>query len=96
MNPRPSLPLSRITDYGLRTSRRQPPRKPTHQSGMAVIVVLMIIALLMIYVAGNLRTLNNVGKELKLIEQKQVHRLEKAQPSNSKPQEKAQPRDRGS
>jgi hypothetical protein len=77
MKPQPRLPLSRVTDYGLRSPRRQPPPRPTHQSGMAVLVVLVIIAILMIYIAGNIRTLSNVGKELKLIDQKQVHRLEK-------------------
>ena len=41
-----------------------------------MLVVLVIIAILMIYIAGNIRTLGNVGKELKLIDQRQVHRLE--------------------
>jgi hypothetical protein len=76
MKPRIALPLSRVTDYGLRSPRREAPRRPTHQSGTAVIVVLVIIAILMIYVAANIRTLNNVGRELKLIEQKQVRRLQ--------------------
>jgi hypothetical protein len=80
MKPHDRLPLSRVTDYGLRSPRRQQPPRPTHQSGMAVLVVLVIIAILMIYVAGNIRTLNNVGKELKLIDQKQIHRLQRQKP----------------
>jgi hypothetical protein len=85
-----------VTDYGLHSPRRETPRRPTRQSGTAVIVVLVIIAILMIYVAGNIRTLHNVGKELRLIEQKQVHRLEKPQPSNAKPQGSVKPQDTGS
>src|SRR5438093_380570 len=57
MNPRPILPLSRFTAYRL-SRRSDVRRKASHQSGTAVIVVLIIIAILMIYVAGNLRTLN--------------------------------------
>ena len=76
MNPHPRLPLSRVTDYGLRSPRQEPPRRPTHRSGFAVIVIMVIIAILMIYIAGNIRTLSNVGKELKLIDKRQVHRLE--------------------
>jgi hypothetical protein len=77
MNSRPRLPLSRVTDYGLRSPRREPTQNPTHRSGFAVIVILVIIAILMIYIAGNIRTLSNVGKELRLLDQKQVHRLER-------------------
>jgi hypothetical protein len=91
MKARTRLPLSRVTDYGLRSPRRETAPRPTRQSGTAVIVVLVIIAILMIYVAGNIRTLHNVGKELKLIEQKQVHRLDKLQTSNSKPQGNSKP-----
>ena len=45
---------------------------------MAVIVVMVIISILLIYVAGNLRTLHLLRKDLKLVEQKQIVRLQKA------------------
>jgi hypothetical protein len=45
----------------------------------------MIIAILMIYVAGNIRTLINVGREIKLIEQKQVRRLERGNQKTATP-----------
>jgi hypothetical protein len=84
MKPRARLPLSRVTDYGLGSPRRRKaPRRQTHQSGMAVLVVLVIIAILMIYIAGNIRTLNNVGKELKLIDQRQTHRLATKSPTTN-------------
>lgn len=45
------------------------------QRGMAVIVVIALIGLVLILIAGNLRVLFNTGRELKLIEQRQVRRL---------------------
>jgi hypothetical protein len=41
---------------------------------MAVIVVMALIALILIYVMGNLRTFNLLGHELKLLEQQQTRR----------------------
>jgi hypothetical protein len=45
---------------------------------MAVIVVMALIVLVLILVAGNLRVLSHIGRELKLIEQRQVRRLASA------------------
>lgn len=49
----------------------------THQSrsGMAVIIVLAFLAIILIYLAGNARTLYWLERDLKVIEQKQVQRL---------------------
>lgn len=47
-----------------------------------MIVVLIIIAILMVYVAGNLRTLNHLGRELKLLDQKQRQRLDSLSRTN--------------
>ncbi len=49
-----------------------------HQSGSAVIVVMALLAIMLIYVAGNLRTLNSLDRELKLLELKQTRRLQTA------------------
>jgi hypothetical protein len=46
------------------------------RSGMAVIIVLAFLAIILIYLAGNARTLFWLERDLKLVEQKQVHRLE--------------------
>ena len=46
------------------------------ERGMAVIVVLALVAIVLIYVAGNLRALHNLGGELKLVERRQIHRLQ--------------------
>jgi hypothetical protein len=51
-------------------------RIPTHsRSGMAVIIVLAFLAIILIYLAANARTLHWLERDLKLIEQKQVQRL---------------------
>ena len=47
------------------------------QSGSAVIVVLALLTILLIYVAGNIRTLSSLGRELRLLEHQQTLRLQK-------------------
>ena len=46
------------------------------QQGTAVIVLLFLLAILLIYIGGNLRTLDSLGRELKILEQRQARRLE--------------------
>ena len=48
------------------------------ERGMAVVVVLALIAVLLIYVAANLRSLGLLDRELKRVEQKQIQRLDRA------------------
>ena len=57
----------------LRKARPQP-----RQSGSAVVVVLALLAILLVYVAGNIRTLANLGRELRLLERQQTRRLQTA------------------
>ena len=76
-------------------------RNPTHsRSGMAVIVVLAFLAIILIYLAANARTLHWLERDLKLLEQKQVQRLEganvktnsiKALPNQSAPTNASKP-----
>jgi len=47
------------------------------QGGMAVIVVLALLALILIYVAANLRALSSLEGEIRLVEKRQIRRLEK-------------------
>ena len=44
--------------------------------GLAVIVVLALLAIILLYVTANIRTLNHLKRDLKIIEQKQVQRLQ--------------------
>ena len=55
------------------------------QSGSAVIVVMALLAIILVYVAGNLRTLNNLGRELKLVERQQTRRLQRASQTTNAP-----------
>ena len=45
------------------------------QNGSAVIVVIAFLALLLIFVAGNLRMLHLLRNDLKLVEHQQTNRL---------------------
>ena len=51
--------------------------RPTNhsESGIALIVVMALLAIILIYVTANIRTLNHLQRDLKLIEQKQQQRL---------------------
>jgi Tfp pilus assembly protein PilX len=71
------LHASRIAHHVSRPRRRQ--------SGSAVIVVLALLSIILIYVAGNLRTLNNLNRELKLLERQQTRRLQTAAQTTNTP-----------
>ena len=49
----------------------------SRQNGSAVIVVMAIIAILLIYIGGNLRALHLLQRDLKQVEQKQLSRTAK-------------------
>ena len=55
------------------------------EQGMAVIVVMALVSILLIYVACNIRTLSHLGHELKLLEQRQVRRLEQSARTTNAP-----------
>jgi hypothetical protein len=65
------VPTSRFTHH---VSRPRSPRR--RQAGSAVIVVMALLAIILVYVAGNLRTLNSLDRELKLLERQQTRRLQ--------------------
>ena len=51
------------------------------ERGSAVVVVITLLAIILIYIAGNARTLQHLDREVKLIERKQVRRI--ASPANT-------------
>ncbi|HEU0039173.1 MAG TPA: hypothetical protein VFR76_07860 [Verrucomicrobiae bacterium] len=55
--------------------RRPAGRRGEH--GFLVIALLAIVAIMLIYVNINVRLLGNLKRELKLVEQQQIQRLEK-------------------
>lgn len=46
-----------------------------HRDGVAVVVVLALLALIFVFVAANLRALYSLGRDLKIVEQQQIKRL---------------------
>ena len=48
----------------------------SNQKGMASLVVIIVLALLFIYVMGNVRTLHYLSRDLKLIETQQQRRVQ--------------------
>ena len=71
---------SRITHH---VSHGTPRRR--HQSGSAVIIVMALLAIILVYVAGNLRTINSLGRELKLLERQQTRRLQRVTQTTNTP-----------
>jgi hypothetical protein len=53
----------------------KPARSPEH--GFMVIALLVLVSIMLIYVAFGLRSLNRLRQDLRLVEQKQVQRLQK-------------------
>jgi len=59
----------------MNTRAKKPRCSPTGEKGVAVIVVLVILAILFLYIAANARSLHYLGREIKLVEQQQLRRL---------------------
>ncbi|MCW5550773.1 MAG: hypothetical protein KIS67_01270 [Verrucomicrobiae bacterium] len=60
----------------------------THgRDGVAMVVVLALLALILVFVAANLRALHSLKRDLKIVEQQQIKRLNirmaSAQPGGS-------------
>ena len=73
----PSLHASRITFHVSSSPRRQ--------SGSAVIVVVALLAIMLVYVAANIRILSSLLRELRLLERQQTQRLQTAAPRTNLP-----------
>ena len=79
-----NLPPLHASRFTLHLPRPTPRRR--REGGSAVIVVMALLAIILVYVAGNLRTLNSLGRELKLLEHQQTRRLQAmAQATNAPP-----------
>jgi type II secretory pathway component PulK len=50
-------------------------RRPSRESGSAVIFVLILLFIVVVFVAANTVTLNTLRRQVKLVEQRQVQRL---------------------
>jgi hypothetical protein len=56
-----------------------------HDRGTAVIVVMALIAIVLIFMAGNLRTIRNLDRDVKLLERAQNRRLQPSIPAAHSP-----------
>ena len=59
-----------------------PQRRPGER-GFLVIALLAIISIMLIYIAANLHVLASLKRDIRLVEQKQVQRLNKSFPATS-------------
>lgn len=60
----------------MRTALQYFPGRRRRRQGMAVIVVIALLAIISIYVAANVRTLHYLKRNVSLVEQKQLRRLQ--------------------
>jgi len=76
------------------------PSRQRRQSGVAIIVILAMLSIMLVYMTANLQSVHHLGRELKLLEQRQVQRLNSRSPatnsvtetSSSKPNDRNSPR----
>jgi hypothetical protein len=61
------------------------PRHASREGGSAVIVVIALLSIILIYLAGNVRCLNLLKRDLALIDRQQTRRLETAGRTNAVP-----------
>jgi hypothetical protein len=63
---------------GFQAGRRyaRPAKRTGHEQGSAAMVVIAIVAIVLLYVASNLRTLDHLNREIKQVERRQIRRLE--------------------
>ena len=71
----PAFHVSRFTLHAL--LKAQYVSRP-RERGMAVICVLALVAIVLIYMAANMRTLNTLSADLKVLEKHQINRLKTA------------------
>ena len=70
-------PYFRGTKFQAGRHNSRPAKRMGHEQGSAAMVVIAIVAIVLLYVASNLRTLDHLNHEIKLVERRQIHRLER-------------------
>jgi hypothetical protein len=59
------------------------PMRPGRENGMAVVLMLTVLALVTLYVGANCHWLHSLDRELKLTEKKQIRRLDALSATNA-------------
>ena len=62
--------------FTARLKRNSQPGSRRHEQGLAVITVMTVLAIVLICLAGNIRMLYSLDRELKLVQKKQIRRLQ--------------------
>ena len=62
----------------MKLNRASQNRRPGEQGFFLVVVMLILATIMLIYVATNHRRLTNLKREIRLVEQKQVQRLNRS------------------
>lgn len=75
----------KLTDHHAPRTTHDASRRNGRQRGSAVIIIMALIALILVYVAANVRTLSNLGRELRLLERQQTMRLKHLAPKTNAP-----------
>ena len=70
------LPPSPARLFTTRLKRNGRPGSRRAEQGLAVITVMTVLAIVLICLAGNIRTLYSLERELKLVQQQQIRRLQ--------------------
>jgi len=55
------------------------------QNGVAIVVILALLSIMLLYITANVRSLHHLGRELRLLEQRQIQRLERSQTNAPSP-----------
>jgi hypothetical protein len=75
----------------MRISRYLSSQSAGRQNGTAMIVVLALLAFILIYILANARTLHTLGRELRLLDQRQTQRLRSSTHARSSATSQAKP-----
>lgn len=62
----------------MKLNHSSPDRRPGQQGFFLAVVMFILVTIMLIYLAANSRRLANLKRELRLVEQKQVQRLNRS------------------
>ena len=72
------LPPAPARLFTTRVKRNERPGSRRGEQGLAVITVMTVLAIVLICLAGNIRMLYSLDRELKLLQKQQIRRLQAA------------------
>jgi hypothetical protein len=67
----------------MKFSRLNRSSRTRNERGSAVIVILALVSILLVYTMANMRSLYSLGRELKLLDQRQTHHWQTTAPATN-------------